>query len=252
MKAFAFLLMATGLALGACAQRVAAPPRPIEHFVSTIDPGGDGPHSGAILVPGCDGAGPHVAFAAERLARDGFVVLTLDYPSAYGLDGSCTSTQTATLADDVVRTTAGLRARHGVDPARIHLVGWAEGGSAVMAALADPVRAGNIAARSAAVFYPDCARLSQWRIDVPFLMLLADRDSVAEAQACIALTEGSKGAGKVLAIRYGGAAPRFDVDDKATAPSWRFWRRDADAFNGAIRDAAFADLQTFFGVPKSP
>ncbi|MBL8833860.1 MAG: hypothetical protein JNL71_15835 [Rhodospirillales bacterium] len=250
MLRFLLLGAAAGLALGACAPQIAAPRAPIERYFSVIDPGGEGPRAAALLVPGCDGNGPHVAFAAEKLARDGFVVLTFDYPAAYGLDGDCTPAQTATLDDDIVRAAASLRGHNGVDPARVHLVGWAEGGAGIMAALGDPTRAGRIAARSAAAFYPVCATLSAWRIDVPFLMLLADSDGGAPAQACIALTEGSKGADKVLAIRYGGAAPRFDVDAKAAA--WRFWRRGADAFNGPVRDAALGDLRIFFGVPKTP
>lgn len=241
---------AAGLALGACASQVATPRAPIERYLSVIDPGGEGSRAAALLVPGCDGIGPHVAFAAERLARDGFVVVTLDYPAAYGLDGVCTTAQTATLDDDIVRAAASLRAQTGVDPARVHLVGWAEGGAGIMAALGDPTRAGRIAARSAAAFYPVCAALAAWQVDVPFLMLLADGD--AHAHTCVSLTEGTKGAAKVLAIRYGGAAPRFDVDGKTTQPSWRFWRRQADAFNAPVRDAALGDMQIFFGVPKTP
>lgn len=242
---------AVGLAVGACAPQAVAPRAPIERYFSVIDPGGEDPRAAALLVPGCDGNGPHVAFAAERLARDGFVILTFDYPAAYGLDGGCTPAQTATLDDDIARAAVTLRGQHGVDPARVHLIGWAEGGAGIMAALGDPTRAGRIAARSAAAFYPNCALLAKWQVDVPFLMLLADRDGNAGAQACIALTEGSKGADNVLAIRYGGVEPRFDVDAKAAAPSWRFWKRSPDAFNGAVRDAALGDLQTFFAVPKA-
>jgi dienelactone hydrolase len=247
MKPIRLLVVALSLALGACAARVVPVPQPIERFVSTIDPGGAGPHAAAILVPGCEGVGPHVAFAADRLAREGFVVLTLDYPAAYGLDGGCDRAPVDAIGDDIARTAAGLRRQANIDPARLHLVGWAEGGAGIMSALGDSTRAGRIAAHSAAAFYPSCRQLGAWRTDIPFLLLLADRDSGTSPLDCVALTERSRGADKVLAIRYGSATNRFDVD----APR-RFWQWNAGRFDAGIRDAAFNDLLSFLGVPKAP
>ncbi len=247
MKPVCLLVLAAGLALGACAARIAPVPQPIERFVSTIDPGGSGPHAAAILVPGCEGVGPHVAFAAERLARESFVVLTLDYPAAYGLDGGCDRAPVDAIGDDIARTAAGLRRQANIDPARLHLVGWAEGGAGIMAALGNSTRAGRIAARSAAAFYPTCRQIVSWRSEIPFLMLLADSDSGTSPLDCVALTERSSGADKVLAIRYGGATNRFDVDTPR-----RFWQWNAGRFDAGIRDAAFNDLLSFLGVPKAP
>ena len=247
MKPVGFLAMAVGLALGACAAHIAAVPQPIERFVSSIDPGGAGPHAAVILVPGCDGVGPHMAHAAARLAHEGFVVLTLDYPAAYGLDGRCDSVPVEAIGDDIARTAASLRRQANIDPARLHLVGWAEGGAGIMAALGNSTRAGRISARSAAAFYPTCGQVVTWRTDVPFLMLLADHGSGTSPSDCVALTERTQGSDKVLAIRYGGASNRFDVETPR-----RFWQFNAGRFDAGIRDAAFGDLLSFLGVPKAP
>jgi dienelactone hydrolase len=247
MEPVRLLAVAASLALGACAAHVAPVPQPIERYVSSIDPGGPGPHAAAILVPGCEGVGPHVAFAAGRLASEGFVVLTLDYPAAYGLDGGCDRAPVEAIGDDIARMAAVLRREANVDPARLHLVGWAEGGAGIMAALGDPTRAERIAARSAAAFYPSCRQLGTWRIDIPFLLLLADRESGTSPLDCVALTGRSPGADRVLAIRYGSATNRFDVETPR-----RFWEWNAGRFDAAIRDAAFNDLLSFLGVPKAP
>ncbi|MBI3506943.1 MAG: dienelactone hydrolase family protein [Proteobacteria bacterium] len=249
MNRFFPILLAAGLFASACSFGPPAPPAAIENFMSVIDPGGPGPHPAAILVPGCDGVGPHVAFAADRLAREGFVVLTLDFPGAYRLDGTCTQAQTAGIAADVVRAARETRRHANVDPAKIHLVGWAEGGAGIMAALGDPEHAAGVGARSAAAFYPACERLDAWRTSVPFLMLLADGDTQTPPKVCYELTEKSEGADKVLAIRYGGVGHRFDVPDAAGRSFWRPWRGGQVNFSEAVRDAALHDLSIFFVEP---
>ena len=244
------LALAIGLLASACSVRH-APPSPIENFMSIIDPGGTDLRPAAILVPGCDGVGPNVTFAAERLARDGFVVLTLDYPSARRIDMDCTPAQTAGIADDVVRAAAQIRRQPNVDPTKLHLVGWAEGGAGVMAALDNSALAAGIGARSAAAFYPACAQLTSWRARVPFLMLLAEADTLSPPQVCYDLAERAEGSDKVLAIRYGNVGNRFDVPDAARS-FWQQWRRGESRFNEAVRDAALHDLGIFFVDPKQP
>jgi dienelactone hydrolase len=195
--------------------------------------------------------GPNVTFAAERLAREGFVVLTLDYPSARRIDADCTQSQTAGIADDVARAAARIRKQPNVDPAKLHLVGWAEGGAGIMAALDNSTLAAGIGARSAAAFYPACARLSSWRARVPFLMLLAEADTLSPPQTCYDLAERAEGSDKVLAIRYGNVGNRFDVPD-AGRSFWQPWRRGEARFSEAVRDAALHDLGLFFVDPKQP
>lgn len=220
------------------------PPGPIERYMSVIDPGGGDPRPGVVLVPGCEGTGGNVAAAAERLAADGFVVLTLDYPAAYPRNGGCTPARAERMAADVVRATNRLREQPDVDPTRIHLIGWAEGGAGIMRALGDPELARQAGARAAATLYPTCATLEgNWRISIPFLMLLGEADRIAPAQNCISLAENTVGADRILAIRYGGAGHGFDLPPvRGTV---------APDNSARLRDAALQDIRIFFGVGTS-
>lgn len=238
-------MLAATLCACACAP---PPPGPIERYMSVIDPGGGEPRAGVVLVPGCDGPGRNVAAAAESLAGDGFVVLTLDYPAAYVRDGGCSTSRVARMAGDVVRAANRLRELPDVDPARIHLVGWAEGGAGVMQVLGDPDLARQAGARAAATLYPTCAALgSKWHIGVPFLMLLGEADKIAPPQHCIAIAENAVGAERILAIRYGGAGHAFDA-----ATTGGFFSSAASG-DPRLREAALQDIRLFFGSgPAAP
>jgi dienelactone hydrolase len=205
--------------------------------MSVIDPGGGEPRPAVVLVPGCTGPGGNVAYAAERMAGEGYVVLTLDYPAAYRSSGGCSQARTEEIAGDVVRAARRLRTLADVDPTRVHLVGWAEGGAGVMRMLADPAMARDVDARSAATLYPTCAALGgEWRVGVPFLMLLGETDQTAPAQNCISLAGNAAGAERVLAIRYGGAGHGFDLPQTASGDT-------------RLREAALQDIRIFFGAP---
>ncbi len=212
--------LAAAMALAACAR-----PNPI------ATPPGTAPFGAVLLVPGCAGPGEHTARAARDLARSGFAVATLEWPS-----GACRAEDAAAGVPAVERAVRRLAAIPGVDRARLHLVGWAEGGAAVLAAMAQT----NI--RSAAAFYPSCAGLREWRPTGPVLLMLAENDTIAPPETCLAAVGRAPDADKVLAIRYGGATHGFDD----VGPGWTFWRSSAaNAHNTAVRDAAFSDLLAF-------
>jgi dienelactone hydrolase len=210
-------------ALAACAQR----PAPVAR------PAGVGPFGAVLLVPGCAGAGSHTERAVRELAQAGYAV-SIMAPVCAG------SAEAAIPA--IARETARLAATHGVDRARLHLVGWSEGGAGVMAAL------GETGARSAAAFYPTCAGVRAWRPSVPFLMILAENDLVAPPAACLDLMAHTPDARNVLAVRYGGVAHGFDNAGHPADPGsvWTFWRgRPSGSYNPAVRDAALSDLRIF-------
>gem|GEM_PF-3932738 len=231
MKAPLALLAA--LLLGACAR----PPAPLGAHVATLHPGGAGPHPAVVLVPGCDGVRAHIDDAARRFLEAGFVTLVYDYPRRLRVDAACASLDVAALGRDI----AGL-AQRAAGASRVHAVGWAQGGAATMAAAAyrpTPFK-------SAAAFYPDCARLESWDVPVPFLLLLGADDTTMPGERCSRLAERAPGAARVLAIRYGGAGHGFD----AAVPPARGWRPFAQAqagrFDAQVRDGAWLDLKLFF------
>lgn len=65
---------------------------------------------------------------AERLAQSGVAVLRVDDRGFGASGGSAREATSADFADDVAAEVAWLRARPGVDPARIALIGHSEGG----------------------------------------------------------------------------------------------------------------------------
>ncbi|MCZ8124093.1 MAG: dienelactone hydrolase family protein [Magnetospirillum sp.] len=223
MKRIVPILLAATLA--ACAAR---PPAPITR------PVGPEPFGAVLLVPGCGGAGAHTERAARELVAAGFAVAQIDA-------GVCSADARA-ASPAIRREFARLAALPGVDRARLHLVGWSEGGAGVMAALAE------IGARSAAAFYPACANVAAWRASAPFLMILAENDTVTPPAACLDLMERTPGAENVLAVRYGGVAHGFDNSGQsgAAAAPWTFWRLTPNGgYNPAVRDAALLDLRIF-------
>lgn len=218
-----FLAVCLMLALGACAARPSSIPRPA----------GDAPYGAALLVPGCAGEGSHTQRAARELAQAGFAVSVM---------APVCGTQADAAVPAIRREAARLAASPGVDRARLHLIGWSEGGAGVMAAVAETD------ARSAAAFYPACANVRAWRPSVPFLMILAENDTVAPPAACLDLMGRTPDARNVLAVRYGGAAHGFDNAGHPADPGsiWAFWRtRPSGSYNPAIRDAALSDLRIF-------
>ncbi len=82
-----------------------------------------GPHPGVVVLHGTDGLGPHHGAVVETLAGEGFAAWaprwfgTRDRPGWRDLDPG-----------DLDRIWAGIRARPGVDPARIGWVGFSRGG----------------------------------------------------------------------------------------------------------------------------
>lgn len=217
------VLVCLALTLSACAQH----PAPI------VRPGGAGPFAAALLVPGCAGAGSHTERAARELAQAGFAVAVMAPVCAASAD---------TAVPAIRREAARLLATPGADRTRLHLVGWSEGGAGVMAAVAE------IGARSAAAFYPTCTRVRAWRPSVPFLMILAENDTVAPPAACLDLMGQTPEAQNVLAVRYGGVAHGFDNAGHPADPGsvWAFWRtRPSGSYNPAVRDAALSDLRIF-------
>lgn len=219
MKAI-LALFAVAMALSACAR-----PNPIAM------PMRGGPFGAVLLVPGCAGPGEHTTNAAQELTQLGFATSVLDWPP-----GACRADTAGAGVPAIERAMLRLAATPGVDRTRLHLVGWAEGGASVLAAMA------RTGARSAAAFYPSCAGLGEWRPTGPVLLMLAENDTVAPPETCLTAVGRAPDSDKVLAIRYGGATHGFDD----VGPGWAFWRSGAaSAHNKAVRDAAFSDLRIF-------
>jgi len=111
-----------------------------------------------------------------------------------------------------------LAAQPGVDPARVGLLGWSHGGSAVLAATNaqhPEVQRAPVAPSLAAAFYPGCsADLRRgYEARAPLLLLVGEDDEWTPAEPCRQLAAQARGAA-VAFHAYPGAVHGFD----GTAP----------------------------------
>lgn len=219
-------LLALGAALLTTACATAAPEPPPLAAPSANDPPrlatyeapGDGPHPGVLLVPACEAPlfSSRAALygrAAAKLNAEGYDVAVLSYPMAgLGLP-ACHNTSPAQIALEIEAGLAALRAMPGVDPHRLHVVGWSWGGRGVLEQLLTRPRPAGLV--SAAAFYPYCPEAKPWRSPVTLLMLLGDADTVAPSKACRDFADESDGPGPIVLKRYAGVGHGFDVDEAA-------------------------------------
>ena len=165
--------------------------------------GGVGP--AVVALHGCSGLFERTGTAfdsrypeyVERFHRAGFHVLLPDSFGSRGTGSICAEPggkRSITLEarrGDAIAAVDWLSAHPAVDPRRIVLVGWSNGGSAALSALnaARPAFARNVAA--AIVFYPGCSSFLKqpFRLQVPTLMLLGEKDDWTPPGRCTALAE---------------------------------------------------------------
>jgi dienelactone hydrolase len=137
-------------------------------------------------------------WGAERLARQGFVVLMPDSFTTRGLREICTqryaqrTVNTRIRSADAKRALTFLSDYPDVRPDRIALLGWSNGGSTVLEAI-DSARSGSAAHTAkprfakAVAFYPGCAAALRRTLlpDTPLLLLLGEADDWTPAQPCV-------------------------------------------------------------------
>lgn len=191
-------------------------------------PDGDGPFPVVIGLHGCDGLfnNRHVPTSrqrdwAQRLNAAGFAVLYPDSFGSRGLSGSqCTSRGRAARPEiervaDIQAARAWLIEQPWTARDRISLLGWSNGGIAVLWAVRPRLapKDGKPDFRSAAAFYPGCRRLlnAAWSTRVPTLLLLGGADDQSRPSECQQMVAGAKGRSARAAVHvYPGAFHDFD------------------------------------------
>jgi len=144
---------------------------------------------------------------------------------------------------DAVGALRYLRGRGDVDPARIALQGWSNGGSTALNTIAR--NAYETGFRAALVLYPGCGPKAvpaqAYATAVPLLVLLGGDDEEVLPQACERLLEHAQRGGSPVAwTLYPGAT--HDFDDPGT-------RRQSVAANRAARDDALRRAADFITNP---
>lgn len=153
---------------------------------------------------------------ADRLVAEGYVILLPDSFGSRGLGPQCKNRERDInprgRVGDAVGAADWLAAQQFVDPQRIALLGWSNGGSTVLWAVSGRLRPAASDWRVAIAFYPGCrtpSENSNWKPRLVPHVLIGAIDDWTPPAPCRALKE----RGAVQLIEYPGAYHGFDAPD---------------------------------------
>ncbi|KAB2844121.1 MAG: dienelactone hydrolase family protein [Burkholderiales bacterium] len=193
------------------------------------EPEGVGPFPAVVMLHGCSGLytsggglGAIYRLWAERLAAEGYVGLLVDSFGGRGIEEICTQARRGLSAarDRAQDAYAGLdwlAAQAKVDRTRVYLLGWSNGGAAVLGAVdadAAILKERKAGFRAAVAMYPGCrgfVRKSGYRPAAPLLIQIGEADDWTPAERCRELLASvPAGSGKVDLVIYPEAHHAFD------------------------------------------
>jgi len=209
----------------------ATPAAPVRVVAHEARPAGTGPWPAVVLLHGCHGVSDSTHAWARWFRERGMVALVVDSWTSRGIDDGCVpGRDIANIErwDDAVGALAWLHGRPYVDPERVGVVGWSNGGVFAMALVNGPsleraqargVTVPSPGFRAAVAFYPGgCYSLQDEQVVRPLLVLIGDADDWTLASECARMVAAmrSRGADATI-VRYPGAFHYFDVEGQARA-----------------------------------
>jgi dienelactone hydrolase len=230
MPRHAWVALAVALCLTGCAGPAvsfpnATPGAPRAVVGHESRPDGRGPFPAVVLLHGCHGISDSTRAWAGWLRARGYVALVVDSWGPRGIEDGCVpgpDIANTERFDDAVGALRWLHARAYVDPGRVGVMGWSNGGVFAMAVVNGPslarARARGVAVpqpgfAAAVAFYPGgCYSLVHERVVRPLLVLIGDADDWTLPSECARMVEAmrERGADATLVL-YPGAVHYFDV-----------------------------------------
>lgn len=231
MRRLARAAVVAAILLAGCASTAvifdnATPGRPLAVPARHLRPSGPGPFPAVVLLHGCHGVSASTREWARWLRDEGYVALVVDSWAARSIADGCVPSApdlpSTERFDDVVGALRHLHATPHVDPDRIGVIGWSNGGVFAIAAVNGPslerARARGVEVpppgfRVAVAFYPGgCASLVAERVVRPLLVLMGDADDWIRPGPCVQMVEAMRARGADASIvLYPGVHHYFDV-----------------------------------------
>ena len=250
------------MALALCAVATAAGAQQTVNFTSLDGttnltahlsrPEGDAPRPGLVLMHGCSGLLdakgrilPIYRAWMRALLVQGYVVLTVDSASSRGFGQTCSAspdriTMYRDRPKDAYAALQYLQAQPFVQPDRVGLMGWSQGGGTVLRTINDKSigRPAGLARdfRAAVSFYPGaCSEKWQskpytqvepasWTTHVPLLVLSGEADTWTPFAPCEAFITAAKARGNPIEFKnYPSAGHAFDAPNlpRTELPAYR-------------------------------
>jgi dienelactone hydrolase len=210
------------------------------------------PAPAVVLLHSCNGDWRKLDERWGKMVSSwGYVTLTVDSFGPRGLKNTCGSNAPVPLAFDAYRALNFLAQQPTVDPARVAMLGFSQGGWLALSSVErGPIeRLAENKFRAAIAFYPPCLGFKD-NMTVPTLVLIGELDDWARASECRNLVEGrddygiSRRSGDGVPIRlvvYPGAYHAFD----AAKPNPTTFMGHHLEFNQAATDRSIAAVREF-------
>jgi dienelactone hydrolase len=224
-------------------------------------PDGAGPFPAIVLLHGCNGFPEQLDQNwGVKITAWGYVTLTIDRFGPRRLKNTCRGGGPPDMAFDAYRALDFLVQQRFVDPRRVVVVGFSQGGWLSLSSIERGTveQASEKKFRAAAAFYPPCTAV-KGPMTVPTLILIGESDDWTPADACRKLVNGQddlgisrpKGEGQPMQlIVYPGAHHAFDLQNLQTPVQYfghqlEFNKLATDQSSDALHDF----LQSVAGEP---
>jgi dienelactone hydrolase len=241
-------------------------------------PEGDAPRPALVLMHGCSGlldakgaVFPLYRAWVRALLEQGYVALVVDSSTPRGFGQTCSPgpqrlTMSRDRPKDAYAALQYLQASAFVQPDRIGLMGWSQGGGAVLLTINDKSigRPAGLAHdfKAAVAFYPGaCSEGLQskpytevepkrWTTAIPLLTLMGEADTWTPFPPCEAFLMDAKARGNPVELKgYPGAFHAFDAPNlsRRELPQYQSWSGPVPviATDPEARADAFARVREF-------
>ena len=236
-------------------------------------PAGEGKHPAVVFLHGCGGLfnrvtgfiNPRELDWARELTQRDYVVLMVDSFGPRNQGEMCSQRGFnrevyQKRPHDAYGALLFLQAQPYVRPDRVGVVGWSEGGGAVLFAIGgqSPVRPAQLPQgdfRAAVAFYPASCnerRQGAWTSTIPLLVLVGAEDVWTPAAPCKELLDGAAARGAKVTVQiYPGAYHDFDWPNmgRHKSPNYRTAAGvvPIQGTDPAARQDAFSRVPVFLG-----